>query len=207
MVKKAALALFFMMSILGSSLCVALVSVSNTGTWPESWPKELEPFHNQAKTYDVAHGIQETVHEIPFDSQEYFEIAWPHILTLKSAGGVLILEKSPSTYSISGSTADAGVRILCPSGGASKTPDGKQLTAGPPWPESVMTKSGELSEYVVIEEGKWVPADRSKFTGFLHRARVDIVLITDGKIVDLNRIPLPPDTPIIDNRFIDKSKP
>jgi hypothetical protein len=30
-----------------------------------------------------------------------------------------------------------------------------------------------------------------------------IELIVDGEIVDLNRIPLPPDTPIIDERFKD----
>jgi hypothetical protein len=30
-----------------------------------------------------------------------------------------------------------------------------------------------------------------------------IELIVDGDIVDLNRIPLPPDTPIIDERFKD----
>jgi hypothetical protein len=30
-----------------------------------------------------------------------------------------------------------------------------------------------------------------------------IELVVDGKIVDLNRIPLPPDTPIIDERFKD----
>jgi hypothetical protein len=28
-------------------------------------------------------------------------------------------------------------------------------------------------------------------------------LVVDGEIVDLNRIPLPPDTPIIDERFQD----
>ena len=32
-----------------------------------------------------------------------------------------------------------------------------------------------------------------------------IELIVDGKIVDLNRIPLPPDTPIVDERFKDRS--
>jgi hypothetical protein len=36
---------------------------------------------------------------------------------------------------------------------------------------------------------------------FILRARVDIVLIVDGDIVDLNRIHLPSDTPITDNRF------
>jgi hypothetical protein len=30
-----------------------------------------------------------------------------------------------------------------------------------------------------------------------------IELIVDGEIIDLNRIPLPPDTPVIDERFQD----
>jgi hypothetical protein len=30
--------------------------------------------------------------------------------------------------------------------------------------------------------------------------------VVDGEIVDLNRIPLPPDTPIIDERFKDGDK-
>lgn len=34
-----------------------------------------------------------------------------------------------------------------------------------------------------------------------------IELVVDGDIVDLNRIPLPPDTPIIDERFQDTTEP
>ena len=34
-----------------------------------------------------------------------------------------------------------------------------------------------------------------------------IELVVDGEIVDLNRIPLPADTPIIDERFNDKQQP
>jgi hypothetical protein len=33
---------------------------------------------------------------------------------------------------------------------------------------------------------------------------IHIVLIVDGEVVDLNRIPLPADTPIIDQRFVEK---
>ena len=33
-----------------------------------------------------------------------------------------------------------------------------------------------------------------------------IELVVDGKIVDLNRIPLPPDTPIVDERFKERIK-
>ncbi len=199
--KKSAILLLVVMTVLLSSLCFALVMISSTGTWPDSWPKELGPYRKQARTLGVAHGIQETVHEIPFDNREDFEKAWPHILTLKSPGAPLILENSPSSYGVSGSTTEAGVRILCPVGGVTGTPGGKR-----PWPDYLKSESGELPEYVSKENGKWIPAKRSKRVGFLNRARVDIVLITDGKIVDLNRIPLPPDTPIIDNRFKDKEQ-
>lgn len=75
------------------------------------------------------------------------------------------------------------------------------LDTGPPWPDYIRLSSGGLPEYVVNENGRWVAFDGTNRKGFIHRARVDIVLITDGKIVDLNRIQLPPNTPIVDNRF------
>ena len=40
----------------------------------------------------------------------------------------------------------------------------------------------------------------------MRRARIDIELIVDGKIVDLNRIPLPIDTQIIDKRFQERKE-
>ena len=40
--------------------------------------------------------------------------------------------------------------------------------------------------------------------GFMYRARTEIELVVDGRIIDLNRIPLPPETPIIDRRFQEK---
>jgi hypothetical protein len=76
---------------------------------------------------------------------------------------------------------------------------GQILRPGPPWPKEIISDSGELPEYVRAEEldGKrrWVPAKN----GF--RARIEIELVTDGNIIDLNRIPLPPDTLILDKRF------
>ncbi len=173
----------FVSAVLLLSLpCFSRVTIRSRGTWPETWPEELEPCRDQAKTLDVAHGIQETVFEISFDRRKDFEKAWPYILEVRSKGGPLVLERGPSTYSVSGSTLDTGVRILCP-------PDG---AAG---------SSQESPEYVVDQDGKWVPFDGTNRVGFIHRARVDIVLVTDGKIVDLNRIRLPGDTPIVDRRF------
>ena len=37
--------------------------------------------------------------------------------------------------------------------------------------------------------------------GFHHRARTEITLFVDGKVIDLNRIPLPNDALLIDRRF------
>ena len=204
--KKSTIVVLAVMSVLVSSLCFGMMTWSDRGSWPDSWPKELERYRKQSKSLGVAHGIQENVYEIHFKKREEFERAWPHILKLKTKGGHLILERSPSTYSVSGSTAETGVRILWPSGGSSGSPDGKMLRTGPPWPDYLKLRPGGLPEYVSNQDGKWVAYDGKKRKGFLHRARVDIVLITDGKIVDLNRIRLPADTPIIDNRFKDKHK-
>jgi hypothetical protein len=183
------------------SACLAMIEHSNKGTWPDSWPKELERYRDQSKSLGVGHGIQEDIHEIQFLKREEFEKAWPYILTLKSPGSPLLLEQAPSTYSVSGSKAEAGVRILCSTGGILGQPKGKRLIAGPPWPDYLKSPTAELPEYVVGQEGKWTAFNGRNRNGFIFRARVDIVLICDGNIVDLNRIPLPPNTQIIDNRF------
>ncbi len=47
------------------------------------------------------------------------------------------------------------------------------------------------------------PLDEAKEEPGNRRHTVYIELIVDGQIVDLNRIPLPPDTPIVDKRFQD----
>jgi hypothetical protein len=55
----------------------ALVSIESRGTWPRSWPKELDPLRDRARIVGVANGIRETVYEIPFGNQLDFEQAWP----------------------------------------------------------------------------------------------------------------------------------
>ena len=47
------------------------------------------------------------------------------------------------------------------------------------------------------------PIEDAKNVGGRWQRTIYIELIVDGDIVDLNRIPLPPDTPIIDERFKD----
>lgn len=194
--------------LLSCAISFAMLVIHPKGAWPDTWPKELERYRDNAKSIDVAHGIHEWVHEIQFSERSEFEKAWPHILNLKSKGAPLILEKNPSYYPNSGSKMSAGVRILCPSGpGYMERPDGTHLNLGPPWPESILSPRGTLPECAVPRNGNWIPWDGKKLRGFIFRARVDIMLIADGEIVDLNRISLPPDTPVIDRRFEDQSKP
>lgn len=201
--KKWAIAVSAATVVFVSCWCFSAVIVEGRGTWPDSWPQELEQYRAQAKTFGMMEGMSEDIHEIPFFKRKDFEQAWPHILELKTTGAPIILEPSPSTLSGGLSTAEAGVRVLCPGRASSRLSDGKMLETGPPWPDDLKLPSGGMPEYVVNQDGKWVASGVKDFGGF--RARLDIVLIVDGKIVDLNRIPLPADTPIIDKRF--KKKP
>jgi hypothetical protein len=77
--------------------CLSNISVAERGMWPGSWPKELEPYREQALTIEMfgSPGAHETCYDIQFDSREEFEKAWPHILTLSSKGAPLTLVKGP----------------------------------------------------------------------------------------------------------------
>lgn len=191
--------------LLAASCCFALVEIRDHGTWPDTWPKELEALRAQARTLGVGTGIQQTVYEIPFTSREEFEAAWPHILAVKSEGAPLILVKGPSR--IYGVSMEVGARIYYPSMWG---PDGKRFKRGSAWPDDIKSESGVLPEYVMNVDGKLVAGDLrdvEKRPALLFRARVDIELVVDGTIVDLNRIPLPANTPIIDKRFEEKKEP
>jgi hypothetical protein len=88
---------------------------------------------------------------------------------------------------------------------------GKSLRPGPPWPKELISDGGALPEYVssTMVDGKmrWVRAKRDeKPVGFLYRVRIEIELVVDGEVIDLNRIPIPPDTAVIDTRFDGRPK-
>jgi hypothetical protein len=123
--------------------------VTDKGTWPKSWPKELEPLRQQARTL-VGPVAEHQHHAIPFTKRDEFEAAWPHLLKVKSKGASVRLVRGPNFF-LGG--AAAGVVVHSP-------PLGQDGTTY-------------------------------------------IVLVVDGNVVDLNRIPLPADTPISDERFKD----
>ena len=185
-----------------SAACYGLVSIG-FGV-PDTWPDELQSLGDRTKKLDVGHGIWETNYEIRLYSAEEFEKAWPHILTLKSKGAPLILEKSPSSYDMSGSTLETGVRILCPPGNeivGGDTSGKARYVFNIPWQDPKPDASAESPEYIEMEAGKWVSTKDGKPLTVGVRARVDIVLVVDGKVIDLNRIKLPENTTIIDRRF------
>ena len=70
--------------------------VTGKGTWPKSWPQELEPLRKQAQTYEGP--LDPFLHYlIPFTKREEFEAAWPHLLKVKSKGAPIFLVRGPKT--------------------------------------------------------------------------------------------------------------
>jgi hypothetical protein len=131
------------------------------GTWPKTWPKELEPLRKTAWTWE--HGFGGMSYDIPFATREEFEAAWPHILTLKSKDARIYLLRG--SHIRVGAGKSAGVRVVPPR---------------------------ELGS-----------AEMEKLPANIVTA---IWLVVDGEIVDLNRIALPAETTIIDERFKDEKK-
>jgi hypothetical protein len=152
-----------------SSAVYALYSVSDEGTWPKTWPAELEPLRKQSRTLEGP--VSPQLHyEIPFTKREEFEAAWPYLLKVKSKGAPIILVRAPKTDFMQ--IKAAGVLIHSPPPGHANIP------GTPEAPIPGQSNAG----------ARWMN------TTFIE-------LVVDGNIVDLNRIPLPPDTPIIDERF------
>lgn len=160
---KRAMAMLGAIVLLSACPLYADYTVEERGSWPGSWPKELEALRKQSRTLEGP--IRPLLHyAIPFTKRETFEAAWPHLLKVKSQGAPLVLRRGPSFWL--GDEAKAGVCVHTP-------PDGEVPIADP-------TKVA----------GRW-------------ERTIYIELIVDGEVVDLNRIPLPADTPIIDERFKD----
>jgi|ERR1043165_8602243 hypothetical protein len=147
--------------------------VSNEGLWPKSWPKGLEPLRKQARTLEGPEVLTRH-YEIPFTKREEFEAAWPHLLKIKSKGAPIFLVHAPQTNFFQ--VKPAGVLIHAPPIDTDKQANPEEPLAGPGWQDAARLR------------GRWT------WTTFIE-------LVVDGHIVDLNRIPLPADTPIIDERF------
>ena len=176
----------------------------NRGEWPESWPKELEALRERAKTTEWATGSQEDSHQISFESRDDFEKYWPAFIELLGPGSILKFHGPDEEGNIA-----PGVEIQAPSASVAfdeKAKTKRTFKTGYTWPKSAYLPDGTLPEYVeAAGPGKYVPLkDIENPKGFRYRARIDIVLFCDGKIIDLNRIAFPKGIKIDDQRF--KSK-
>jgi hypothetical protein len=107
--KKAAVFLAAIAAGAACSTASALWLVSDTGAWPKSWPKALEPL--RVKSNSIEHGEANLViHHIPFTDRDDFEAAWPQLLKVKTKGAPIILVRSPGTHWHFGKT-NAGVLV------------------------------------------------------------------------------------------------
>jgi hypothetical protein len=158
------------------STAYALYGVANEGLWPKSWPAELEPLRKQARTLE---GPEEPYlhYAIRFTNREEFESAWPHLLKVKTKGAPVFLMRGENFFL--GKGRKAGVVVHSPPRGRAESP---------PTGEKPIARGYAGGQALRM---RW-------------RNTTYIELVVDGEIVDLNRIPLPADTPIIDERFQDE---
>ena len=180
-----ALALIAVTLLWGSAMpAQALSSGGPGGWWPKDWPAELNPLRKQAWTW--AHGrIHEgrayNSFEITFKDREQFEAMWPHLLKLRPKTVPLTLKRGPHVMywdTRPAKNKTAGIHLFTWS-----KADGKP-------PANVKLEQTEFSKTpgVYLQDCT------------LHA----IELVIDGKIVDLNRIPLPKGAKIVDQRFPNK---
>ncbi len=177
----------------------AFVEIQEGGQWPNTWAKELERFRERAETRLSETGI---AYHVPFEARDEFESAWPCFLELTDKGSTLtLLPYAPKDST--GAPLLPSVGLQCPPPDRQESVDGRTFSVLTTFPDYIRNAQGELPEYVVMDKvtGKWVEVDRTKDLGIWTRARIDISVRVDGKIVDLNRIRLPYNLKIIDRRF------
>ena len=173
----------------------ALVSYSPVKTWPKSWPPEFNGYLDRALHISpMTGGPAEEFYDIHFNDYRQFESLWPAVLKVKTDGAPLTLktfkpiEGSPL---VSDFYTKPYLRILVPPSNPARKI------------EVVRLPSGEPVEYLQLDTDGWRPLGSGpRETGYAARARTEIVLYVDGSVIDLNRIPLPRNTPIVDEREV-----
>jgi len=192
------------------------MTVELGGSWPENWPRELEPFRFKASTGHFMSGSRATYYYIPFDTRDEFERAWPALLKLKSKGAPLILrtvdppETDPNDKRVLHSRPE--VAMVCPASGTyRKMPDGRYAHHAE-WTRHIkpFLTDGILPQFVgrasrEDPDARWVivnPDEPNSLRRYwpYELARVELTVYVDGSVIDLNRIRLPDNTPIRDYR-------
>ena len=188
--------------LLGLPMLVVLIccSVSSAfiwgedhGAWSPDWPKELEPYRERASTISPHPVGGEIVYTLPFTDRSDFEKIWPVLLSLKSKGAPLILHSGSvklqrrwSHIEFCGKGADKD-KDYCDGWPEGTYPGVKIYTSG----HSTFPENSSAYKNWIASHGQ--PTAR-------------IELFVDGKVIDLNRIRLPADTPIIDKRVLESKQ-
>lgn len=171
----------------------AAIRGSDHGAWSSDWPKELEPYRERASTIQEAPLTGGYIYTIPFADRADFEKIWPVLMNLKSKGAPLILRSGGFELRRGGQIDVNGENKEYCSGWQEGTYPGVKIYAPS---KSLYPKSS--STYTNAEA-----FDRSS----MGRSTVEIELfVGDGKVIDLNRIRLPAETPIIDNRVFENEQ-
>lgn len=201
--------------LLTGGIVLAFVSVSEVAAWPKDWPQELEPYREHALKWCCMGGeAEETLYYIKFRNRPEFENIWPTLLKLKSKGAPLHLcsagVASADADSFAAFFEGPMVTIKCPTSGTYQLRADGFYSHVAQWTQDLAQSDGPLPEFVVRrkEDGIWAPVEQHAASipahcGVLERARVELLLFVDGKVIDLNRIRLPEDTPILDRRTFD----
>ena len=199
--------LSLLLLLLITTCSFGVMIVKKGGNWPENWPKVMEPFRTRASTGRFFAGSQTIYYYIEFETREEFESVWPSLLNLKSKGAPLTLHNvdKPSTNPDDKRVlyTKPQVVIICPASGTyQKMPDGK-YTHKAEWTKDIEAQQTDniLPQFVVKNlNGKWISDPNVDTIETLQQARIELSLYIDGKVIDLNRIRLPENTPIRDVR-------
>jgi hypothetical protein len=147
-----ALTILAAIALFSPSPLYADYGVRDEGTWPMSWPKELEGLRARSRTLE---GPQVLLlhYAIPFEKREEFEAAWPQLLKVKSHGAPIVLKRGTNFWL--GDESKAGVCVHTPPEGEAPVADAKDA-------------EGRLERTIYIElivDGGIVDLNRIPFPG------------------------------------------
>ncbi|MDM8004712.1 MAG: hypothetical protein QUV05_00970 [Phycisphaerae bacterium] len=205
-----------------SGVSFAVIFFEDRGAWSSDWSKELEPCRARASTISEQPIGGGEVYTIPFADRGDFEKIWPVLVTLKSKGAPLILRSggvevrrrcpvfSDVSLDLSGVKKDdsaepddwiSAVRLR------TVAKESKEYCAG--WPvgtyPGVKIYAPSTSCYAKGSSA-YAGAEAQDHSTMGRSTTVIELFVGDGKVIDLNRIRLPAETPIVDNRVFESEQ-
>ena len=136
---------------------MAMYSLTNRGTWPVTWPKELESLRAQSRTLE--HMDARSIHyAIRFKNHAQAEATWPFLLKVKSAGAPIFVTRGENFFL--GEKVKSGIVIHCPPAGHVGFPAPPQLPiAGAASPRDCWRNTIYVE---VVEDGDGIQWNRLK---------------------------------------------